>query len=426
MVGSLITDTTEVSKNNKIKILNLIRNQGGITRPEIASLLGLSLPTVTRQVDSLLHYEKLIHEVGKGDILRGRPPRQLEFSGEDHYLIGINMGANRISGVLTNLNARVLQEDSIAPDINHDYERMIKSTAQLARNLIHKADVEEENVLGIGIAIGGLIEEPKHLLSYSATFNWKNKDIAASLNQYIQKPVLFDHTARVMALGELHYGIGSTIDNFVCILWGYGIGAASIIDGKPYFGSRGMAGEFGHIVVDFKSNIRCMCGNYGCLETISSGWGIEHIAKEKIASAPQSILHDMCKGRREKITAQMVAEAARQGDSLCLSIIHTAAEYMGLGLATFINLQNPQAIILGGGIMNQSDLVLEQAIEVAKEKSLQNIGEETLIQPVSLGKNCKTMGAVSLILDEVLNLKIPTNHHAEKAIPMVKNREKAQ
>jgi predicted NBD/HSP70 family sugar kinase len=206
----------------------------------------------------------------------------------------------------------------------------------------------------------------------------------------------------------LCYGIGSTVDIFVCIMWGYGIGAASIVDGKPYYGCRGMAGEFGHITVDYRSRIPCMCGNYGCLETIASGWAIERAAREGLPHHPNSLLRDLCQGKPAALSARLVAQAARQGDDFSRSILNTAAEFMGLGLATLINLQNPDAIILGGGIMNMQDLIFDRVVDVARRRSLRAIGEQTLIRPASLGKESKTMGAVSLILNEVLNLNIST------------------
>lgn len=409
MKKQVITDTADLSKINKVKIVNLVRNNGGITRPEISKLLGLSLPTVTRQVESLIHNEQLIRETGVGVINRGRPPKLLEFAGDDHYLIGINMGANQISGILTSLNAQRIAERAIFPDRNHDYQRTIDDTSRLALDLIAESGVDESQVLGVGIAIGGLIEKPQSHLTYSATFNWRNKDIASDLYAQIQKPIHYDHTARVMALGEHCFGIGSEIENFVCILWGYGIGAASIIDGKPYYGYRGMAGEFGHIPIEPKSNVACNCGKLGCLETVASGWAIEKKARAGLVKQSRSILRDLCQNDESLITVKMVADAARQEDRFCLNLLHSAAEYMGLGLATIMNLQNPKAIILGGGLMNENDLFFDRVVEIARQRSLSPISEETLIQPASLGKDSKTLGAVALILNELLNLNFSQN-----------------
>lgn len=409
MVHESITNTTYVSKVNKVKILNMIRNNSGITRPEVAKLLGLSLPTVTRQVESLIHHEKLIREIGPGEVARGRPPKLLEFSGDNHYVVGLNIGYNYISGVLTDLNAQIHAQKKIVTRPSRGYRALIKTVANLVIDLIHSSNIEDGDVLGVGIAIGGLIDKQRNVIQYSAAFGWENKDLAHDLQALIQKPVHFDHTARVMALGELCYGIGSHIENFVCILWGYGIGAAFILDGKPFYGTRGMAGEFGHIPLEAHSKIQCRCGNYGCLESLASGWGIANAAKQSIHKKRDSLLLSMCNQNLDRITAQMVAQAAAHGDEQCMQILKRACDYMGMGLATLINLQNPQAIILGGGIMQSEDLVLDWVKQAAHRYSLRNVNEGILIQSIRLGNQSKTMGAVALILNEVLNLNI-LNH----------------
>ncbi|MFB3787794.1 MAG: ROK family transcriptional regulator [bacterium] len=401
-----ITDTTFVSRINKIKILNVVRNNGGTTRPGIARELGLSLPTVTRLVESLIHQEKLIREKGSGEVARGRPPKLLEFSGDNHYVVGLSIGANHISGILTDLNARILTHKEVPTRPSRGYRALIRAVARLILDLIRTSRIDEGDLLGVGIAIGGLIDKRRNVIQYSAIFDWEEKDLARDLGELIHKPIRFDHTARVMALGELCYGIGSQIDNFVCVLWGYGIGAAFIQEGKPFYGTRGMAGEFGHIPVEGQSDIPCQCGNFGCLEALASGWGIANAAMARLSQMTSSLLLQLCGNHPERITARLVAQAAAQGDTMCREILDQACDYMGMGLATLMNLQNPQAIILGGGIMRSENLVLDRVKQAAFKHSLRNLREDIIIQPVQLGDHCKTMGAVSLILNEVLNLNV--------------------
>ncbi|HXK95805.1 MAG TPA: ROK family protein, partial [bacterium] len=353
-----------------------------------------------------IHREKLIREKGSGAVERGRPPKLLEFSGDNHYVVGLSIGANHISGVLTDLNTRILARQDIPTRSSRGYRALIRSVARLILDLIRTSQIQDTDVLGVGIAIGGLIDKRRNVLQYSAVFDWKEKDLARDLGELVRKPIRFDHTARVMALGELWYGIGRRIENFVCVLWGYGIGAAFILEGKPVYGTHGMAGEFGHIPVAGHSAIRCQCGNYGCLETLASGWGIANTAKACLRQKAGGLLYQLCEKNPGRVTTRLVAQAAAQGDEMCRQILGQACEYMGMGLATLINLFNPQAIILGGGIMRSENLVLDRVIQETRKYSLRNLNEEILIQPVQLGDHCKTMGAVSLILDEVLNLNI--------------------
>ncbi len=159
-----ITDITYVSKINKIRILNRIRNSQPISRTEIAKEMGLSLPTVSRLVDSLIHNEKLVIEIGKSTANLGRPPKLVEFAGSNHYVIGLSIGNTYISGILADLNAQIISEHRIPTSANHGYQKLIRRTANLIEQLIALSEVDEQQVLGVGLAVGGLIDTRRNLL----------------------------------------------------------------------------------------------------------------------------------------------------------------------------------------------------------------------------------------------------------------------
>ncbi len=401
-----ITNTAYVSKLNKIKVLNHIRNRQSLTRPEIAKEIGLSLPTVNRLVDSLIFQDGLVKEVGKGASTVGRPPKLIEFAGADHYVIGISIGNTYISGLLTDLNAQIITEHRISTTHNHSFNNITKRTAKLVNDLVERSGIEFDQVLGIGLAIGGVIDVHKNQISYSAGFDWKDKDIGSALGELIDKPIIFDNNARVMALGELWYGIGDRISNFVCILLGYRIGAAFIMDRSPFFGSQGMVGEFGHAPRDPHSNIECSCGNYGCMEVMGSGSGIARHAQEGLQNTNQeSLLREMCDDL-SNITAEKVAQAANQGDAYAIQVMDQAAYYIGVGIANLINLNNPRAVVFGGGLIKAGDKFLQKIQETARQRALKRLAKDVLFQKASLGQKSKEMGAVALILNEILNLNI--------------------
>ncbi len=401
-----ITDITYVSKINKIKVLNLIRNKQAVSRTEIAKEMGLSLPTVSRLVDSLIQNEKLVQELGKMTSSLGRPPTLVKFAGENNFVIGLSIGNTYISGILADLNAQIIATHRIHTSANHGFKKLVRRTAGLIDKLIELSDVNEKQVFGVGIAIGGLIDVRRNLLAYSAAFNWEDKNIAGELEALVNKPVYFDHTARVMALGELWYGIGYKIKNFIYVLLGYGIGAALIMDSLPYYGTQGMTGEFGHITLEKDSQIQCTCGNFGCLEALASGYGIATLAQANLNQNKQSILYKRFSNDIPNLTVKEIAEAADQGDEFSKRILLEAANYIGIGVASLINLHNPQAIILGGGLTRIGDYFFDEIKKTAQKRSLHRLSRNVLIQPASLGDKSKVMGAVALILNEVLNLNI--------------------
>jgi len=395
-----------INRINKIKVLNLIRDKKAISRADIAKITDLSAPTVTRIVDSLINTEHLVVEIGMGNSNGGRPPNLVEFDGENNYVIGIDLGATNIYGVLTNLNAEIISEIKIPTFVQSGFEKVIERTYKVIEDLISGSGINKNKIYGIGMAVAGLVNRQKYILVFSPDFHWYDVNIVGELSKRTDIPIKFDNVTRVMALGELWYGIGKKFNNFICVNIGYGIGAGIIIDGHPFYGTNGMAGEFGHITLEKDSDIKCDCGNYGCLEALASGHSIAAIAQEKLNAGAQSILLSICGENIVSITTEMIAEAAKEGDRFANEIFKNAAEYIGIGLSALINLYNPQAIVIGGGVSQAGDILFNPIKETITKRAISRLSEDVLIMPASYGMKATVMGAVSLILNEVLNLNI--------------------
>ncbi|MBI1391054.1 MAG: ROK family protein [bacterium] len=410
-----ITDISYVSKINKSKILALIRSRDVISRAEIGKEMGLSLPTVSRLVDSLIHQEGLVYGVGTATPSRGRPPQLVKFSGEDNYVIGLTINPKIVYAVLSNLNANIIAEHRIETNEDETFQALVERIGGMIKELIHKSDVPEERVLGVGIGVGGLIDTQRNVIAYSSAFGWTNVDLAAELGQYIDLPIKFDNVARVMALGELWYGIGQTVKDFICIYLGHGIGLSAIIDGKPHYGANGMSGELGHCTIDIHSEMAGASGIRGCLESYAGGRAIAETAQRLLPENPNSLLHRLCNGAPKTITAETVAQAANEGDELSRSIFLQAAEYLGIAVANLIHLYNPQAVVIGGGVAQVGDLLFDKLNETVKARTLPRFAQEIVIQPAYHGSKTKVMGAVALILNEVLSLNICNSKAAIRA-----------
>lgn len=400
-----ITDISYVSKINKSKILSLIRSREVISRAEIGKEMGLSLPTVSRLVDSLIHNEELVIEVGTAAPSRGRPPQLVKFAGDSKYVIGLTISPKYIYAVLSNLNAHIISDTRIHTQADDGVEAMAARIAGAIETMIVQSNVSRQHVLGIGIGVGGLIDTQQNLIAYSSAFGWENVDLAGALSDYIDLPIKFDNVARVMALGELWYGIGQTVDNFISIYVGHGIGMCAVIDGMPMTGSFGMSGELGHCLVA-PSAREGENNQLRRLEDVSGGSGIAMEAQRRLSEAPSSQLHQLCDGRPEAITAEMVALAAERGDQISIDIYTKAAEHLGVAVVNLIQLYNPQAIVIGGGVAQAGDLLFNGVKRMVEAHTLKRLKQDIIIQPAYHGGRTKEMGAVALILNEVLSLNL--------------------
>ena len=395
-----------ISRLNKVKVLELIQRRGNISRAQVAHESGLSAPTVTRIVEGLIREEKLVQEAGFGHSEGGRPPIMIQLSNDTNAVVGIDLGTTAIRGVLANLSGGILADVEKFTPVEEGFDAVMESVIEVVRRLLNTEPARQKRIHGIGMAVAGLINKKSKLVEFSPDFNWENVDIHQALKGRIEHPVIFDNVTRVMATGELRYGRGHDYKNFACVNLGYGIGAGIISDGRAFVGAEGFAGEFGHITVDPKSNVRCMCGNYGCLEALASGSGIARAACDAIESGAKSTLDDLCSSDHEQITAEMVFRAAESGDSLSNKVIDTAVEYLGIGIASLVNLFDPEAVFMGGAVAQPDGRFWEAMCESARRRMLPRHKDVVEILPVSHGTKAAVMGAVCLAANEVLLLKV--------------------
>ncbi len=398
-----------INKLNKIKVLNIIREHMQISRADISKLSGISAPTITRIVSDLIENEKLVSEIGTGASSGGRKPTLIEFSADNNYVIGVDIGKTHIDGVLCDLNANTISEIRIKTKIEEGYESIIERTSNIICELKNDKRVKNKKIFGVGLAVAGLMNRVKNIVEISPDFKWKNVDIKKDIFERCNLPVKFDNVSRVMALGELWYNTNEQVNNFIVINIGYGIGAGIIIDRKPLYGPFGMAGELGHITVDKNSKVQCECGNYGCLGALASGHAIAKKAASKVKNTKNNILYDLCGGDLKNITAEMVAEAVRKDDKIAKSVWYEAVDYIGTSIASMVNLLSPEVVFIGGGVAQSHDLIFDKINEIVKKRSILTSTRKVQIKPVTFGMQAATKGAVALILGEVLKLNFSDN-----------------
>ncbi|NNM85788.1 MAG: ROK family protein [Phycisphaerales bacterium] len=400
-------DAAEINRLNKVQVLNLVWRRQPISRAQIARDSGLSPATVTRVAQSLIHREKLLMDVGKVRSSGGRPPIHVAISENQSLVIGLDVGATQIRGTLVNLRAESQAELAEPTPTNREFLDVMAVVARMIQSLQSHPAAAGRKIHGVGIALAGLVNHQKRLVEFSPDFRWNDADVFAALSPRIKLPISCDNVTRVMAMGELRYGIGRHVENFVCMNLGYGIGAATVDHGRPIYGSRGLAGELGHLCVDTTGRRQCKCGNYGCLEAVASGYAVASDGAALVAKAGRGVLWELCQGKPDRVTAELVAAAAQGGDVGAAEIFNRAAGYIGLGVATMINILNPEAVIIGGGMAQAGSQMYSIIEDSVRKHALERSARGVRIMPAAFGMRATLMGAVALVLDELLNLKGP-------------------
>lgn len=397
-------DSTIMNKMNKIQVLKIIHDNKTMSRADIVKITGLTPPTVSRIVEQLINQDGLVKYIGVGDSNGGRPPINLAFNGSENYVIAVDLGATLIRGLLTDLNYDMQMEIQVATGLGKSYESIMDNVANVIERLLNKKGLNRDKVLGVGIGIAGLINTKSGMVDFSPDFGWEAINIQNSLKQRIALPLIFDNSTRLMALGELDYGLGKKYRDFVVINIGYGIAAGIVIDGKTVFGSHGKAGEFGHILVDSDSDVKCECGAYGCLEALASGRRIAALGKELFEKKKSQKLMELCRNDPDLIDAKLVFEAARSGDKDANEILDTVTNYLGIGIASIVNLLDPEVIFMGGGVSSNGEIFFKPLIN-AIQRHLISKDKKLDIKPATFADYATLTGAFSLVVNKIIRLE---------------------
>ena len=393
------------TRHNKSLVLQSVWKDCGISRLDISRLTGLSTATVSRLVDSLLQDNLLVENLSVASA-KGRPVKPVCFNGQAYYLIGIDLGTTFIRGVLTNLGLETIKEIEVVTESHKDPEYVLGKVAQVIMSLANTNLVDPSKIIGVGIAVAGIINLSTGIVEYSPAFNWRNVDLGNYMAQRIPFPVYFDNVSRAMALGEITFGTGPKFEDLICINVGYGIGAGIVIGRKLFYGTDGMAGEFGHLPVKGDEAISCTCGKRNCLTAYASGDAIAQRAIMGLKSNPNSLLNRI---PLNEIEAKHVAEAAMHGDTLAIQVFTNAMGYLGRAIAGLLNIFNPQAIVLGGGVSLNGPIFWDTLRPVIEENVFDHRSTQYHILPASHQNQAAIYGALAMVMQEILNLRLPAN-----------------
>ncbi|MCM3574452.1 ROK family transcriptional regulator [Mesobacillus subterraneus] len=404
MGKNLLTGSFQLMKSlNRSVILNLIRERGPISRAEIAKVTKLTPPTVSNLVKELLQTE-IIMEQSLGESSGGRKPTMLTLNSSMFHVVGLDLGSHHLKATLTNINGKMIKKESVPIPVGVTKEDLLKLMADCVNLIKNEAGINEENIIGIGVAMHGIVDVEKGLSVFAPNLNLQEIPIKEYLEEQFNMIVKIENDARAMSLGEQWFGNGAGVDSLVSINVGRGVGAGIIINGKLFHGQNFISGEIGHMVIDINGP-KCTCGNYGCLQTFTSGPSIAENAAKELRLGQQSSLATLSEGDLSKITGEMIYDAAVAGDALSQNILAQAGRYLGIGVTNLIHIVNPKRIIIGGGVSNAGDFLLDNLKDTIKQRALTSSAKETEIVISKFGEDASVMGAVALILTELFSTR---------------------
>ncbi len=403
-MSKILRGSFELMKQlNVSAVLKVIKDNGSLSRAEIAKLTGLTPASVTNITKFLIEDNFLI-ESKIGESSGGRPPIILEFNPDARYVIGVGIGVGVIDVVITNLSASIIiKREMRIEEERYDYDLVFKKLVNLINEVVKSSKIDKEKILGVGVALHGIVNAKTGISIHALYYGWKNEDIKEKLEEELDLTVYVDNDVRAMSLGESWFGATKDIANFVTLNISNGIGAGIIINNMPYYGVDFSAGEIGHIVVEADGD-KCNCGNYGCLETVASN---NNIIKKAIKLIKQGVNSSLSKDIDDinNLSIEDICKAANDGDELSITILKEAARYIGIAITNLINILNPTAIVVVGEIFENTTHTIETLSEIVKNRGLKLSSENVRIIRSLLGRDAAVVGAATLVIKEIFSYK---------------------
>ncbi len=280
-------------------------------------------------------------------------------------------------------------------------EEVVGHLARIIEEVITEGLAEvvgaREDVIGVGIGSPGPLDLKAGVVLDAFNLGWRDFPIRDRVAEAVGLPTSLDNDANCATWGEYWQGAGRGVRNLVGVTLGTGIGGGLILDGRLVHGASASAGELGHMTIDFTGR-RCKCGNYGCLEAYASGPNIAARAREGIEAGAETLLVGLVDGDLERITAVTVYEAILQGDVYAGEVMVETAKLLGAGIANIVNILNPEAVVIVGGVTRAGDYLFTPLRSEVRRRAFKSAERVCRIVPGELPETAGVIGAAGLFL----------------------------
>ena len=304
--------------------------------------------------------------------------------------IGIDLGGTTVKAALCAPDGTLLHKQS-APTPTGDATGLCAAMKQLALGLCAAQGAAPEQITSIGIGVPGSFDKATCTLKFGTNLGMNNVCFADAFRPDFGCTVQLDNDANCAALGEVTAGAAKGAKNMVMVTLGTGVGGGIIIGGKLYTGCNGIAGEVGHMVIR-QGGERCGCGRDGCLEAYASAASFVKFAERALAAGRGSLLQK----HAGHLNAKMICDAVDAGDALACELFDEYCVNLSCGLANFINIFQPEAIVLGGGLAGYGEKLLAPLRRLTLPQTFRSDGRNTEIVCASLGNDAGLIGAAML------------------------------
>lgn len=382
----------DVREINLAVVIKLMTKLGICSRADLAKRTGLRGSTITNIINDLINVG-LVNETGNIEGAKGR--RSIGITLNRQFCNVISVRITRKIYLVGRFNIDGREEEIITGDF-HSQNSIEDRLFKIEQSVNHIMSSTNTKIAGIGLSVPGpLNRQNESIALMTGATGWEKVNLRQHFQQRFNLPVFIEHDANAGALAEWWYGINNIeMGTYVYIAAGQGIGAGIIVDGKIIHGSLGIAGEIGHMTMNYNGP-RCQCGNTGCLENYCSVIALLKNIKEGITGGANTSLSLDC-------TLSDIVAAVEKHDSFVVEKFNEAARIFGIGLVNVINAYNPDIIVIGDEFIQFGNPLLEILRKTVRERVLSDIYEKTDIRFSSFQHDPALIGGAALAVDKLL------------------------
>jgi glucokinase len=286
----------------------------------------------------------------------------------EKYIVGIDLGGMSAKGGLFSLNGELLACEKVNTDKADGFDGTMQKLADLARAVAEKHSVDFEQVVAIGVGSPGVVDSNAGVVLRWTNYHWDNVPFSKRLRDLTGKPVKVANDANCAALGEAKYGATADFQSSILLTLGTGIGGGMVYDGKLIEGYKSAGAELGHITIR-EGGLPCACGRRGCYEKYASATALISQTRHAMVENLQSKLWEVADGKIENVDGRTAFIAAKAGDETAKQVIERYVGYLSEGIADFVNILRPEAIVLGGGVANEGEALFKPLRKAVDERT---------------------------------------------------------
>ena len=313
--------------------------------------------------------------------------------------IGCDLGGTNLRAAIVDVESgTVLHQLNIPTLAREGHDAVMKRMADLFLQLVQSAEMDKDEIGGVGIGVPGVLdlEKGETLFLPNLAGTWPHVPLQKTITELTGLPTALLNDVRSITYGEWRFGAGRGVDTVAVFAIGTGIGGGLVISGQLHLGIGGTAGELGHTTIDYNGPV-CGCGNRGCVEAYASGPAIAAMGLKAVTQGLTTRIADLCENDLNRVTPELIASAAQEGDEIAKDIYERAGFYLGIAAANICVAVGPRRIIIGGGVAQAGDLLLEPIRHTLRERVTVMPIEQVEVVQSKLGNNAGVIGVASWV-----------------------------